>query len=150
MQISDKTSIGLVNRFHVTVTPGKGDLGSWAKVEGLEVSFDMPEYRSGDNPNFLYFCPANTKYAHVKLVRATSAEDSPKVQGWLSDNAKQFQHGELMIELKDAKHAKVMTWTLRDAIPLKWSITNFDSAGGAVATETLEIIHGGFLEDMQH
>lgn len=149
MPISDTSQLGLVNRFQVTVTPGEVNLGSWAKVEGLDVTFDTPDYRAGDNPNFLYFCPGNTKYSNVRFIRATSKDDSPKVKKWLSDNALKFAHGEVKIVLNDAHHDEVMSWTLRDAIPKKWSINNFEAGGSSVAVETLEIIHGGFLDDEQ-
>ena len=51
------------------------------------------------------------------------------------------------IELKDSANTPANTWELRRAMPTKWSITSFDSQASAVATETLEFIHNGFLDD---
>ena len=49
MPLSDTTKIGLANRFKVKIDNGTYDLGSWAKVDGLEVTWDLAEYRAGDD-----------------------------------------------------------------------------------------------------
>jgi len=46
------------------------DLGSWAKVDGLDVSWDIAEYRAGDGGNYRWYFPGNTKYSNIKLARA--------------------------------------------------------------------------------
>jgi phage tail-like protein len=145
---SDKEMLGLVNRFDVTVTGGP-DLGSWSRVEGLDVTFDAAEYRAGDHGNHRWFYPGNTKYTNVKFSRGANKKDTPNVQSWLSEVAKKFKLGEIKVTLRDAHHEAVSDWSLKDAYPIKWSINGFDSGGGTVAIETLEIIHNGFLDDEQ-
>ena len=42
MPIADDIPLALANRFTVKVdAPGEIDLGSWAKVDGLDVTFDV-------------------------------------------------------------------------------------------------------------
>ena len=140
--------LALANRFHVKAdAPNSVDLGSWAKVEGLDVTFDVVEYRAGDSWNERWYSPGSTKYSTVKLTRTVTKDDTAKVKKWLSDTALHHQPGLVNIELRDAADAKVTDWVLRSAMPSKWSVTGFDAGTSKVATETLEIVHQGFLDD---
>ena len=103
MPIADDMPLALANRFTVKVdAPGEIDLGSWAKVDGLDVTFDVVEYRAGDAWNSRWYCPGATKYSTVKLSRAVTA-DTEKVRKWLSDTAKSHKPGLMVIELKDSR-----------------------------------------------
>jgi hypothetical protein len=87
MPLANDVPLALANRFKVKVdAPGEIDLGSWAKVEGLDVTFDVVEYRAGDAWNSRWYCPGATKYSTVKLSRAVTA-DTTKVKDWLSKTA---------------------------------------------------------------
>jgi phage tail-like protein len=145
MPLGDSETIGLVNRFHVTVDGH--DLGGWSKVEGLDVTFEVPEYRAGDAWNFRWYFAGNTKYTPVSLSRAATSKSTKEVHKWLSDTAKKCKGGEVKIELYDAHHEKVADWTLKNAMPKKWKISGFEAGGNQVAVESLEIEHNGFLED---
>ena len=62
MAIANDIPLALANRFTVKVdAPGEIDLGSWAKVDGLDVTFDVVEYRAGDAWNSRWYCPGATK-----------------------------------------------------------------------------------------
>jgi phage tail-like protein len=137
---------GMTMRFKVTIDGH--DLDHWAKASGLEVTWDLVEYRSGNNGNERWIYPGNTKYPTVKLARAAEAKTSETVRTWLNDTS--FTHdaaGTASIELLDAKKDPVAKWQLRGVMPLKWSITAFDGGGNAVAIETLELAHLGFLDE---
>lgn len=148
MGLTDQSKIGVANRFVVTANPGEWDLGSWAKAEGLDVTWEMPDYRAGDAGNARWFFPANTKYSPVKLTRAATKEHSGTVKQFLTDNS--FKHaldGWVTIKLHDSHSEEVLSWTLVKAKPKKWNITSFDAGASQVAIEVLEFDHEGFLED---
>lgn len=150
MALTDKSLIGLANRFKVTVIEQSSyDLGSWQKAEGLDVTWDVPEFRAGDAGNSRWFYPANTKYTPVKLMRAATAEESPKVKAWLDANSftQSKSRGLVTIQLCDSMGIGFMTWELRQALPRKWGITNMDAGASQVSIETLEFDHEGFLDD---
>jgi phage tail-like protein len=150
MPLNDQSMIGLGNRFLVTVDAGQKDLGSWAKADGLDVQWEVPDYRMGDQWNARLFAPANTKYSTVKLTRAAEAKDSQTVRDWLNENAKKHMLNlGITIELQDSYKKKVLNWTLRNVVVKKWAITTFDAGQGSIAIETLELDHEGFLEDDQ-
>jgi phage tail-like protein len=148
MPLNEQSKIGLGNRFMVTINPGGWNLGSWAKADGLDVSWEVPEYRVGDGWNSRWFAPANTKYSAVKLTRAADAKDSPTVRKWLEKNATEHDLGaEATVELHDSSGAKVIDWHLKNVCVKKWAITSMDAGSSTVAIETLELEHEGFLQD---
>ncbi|KAA2258793.1 phage tail protein [Solihabitans fulvus] len=150
MPISSDTMIGLVNRFQVTLDDGKIDLGSWSKVDGLNVKWDVAEYRTGDQGNERYFFPGATQYEVIKLTRAACA-DTMKVKEYLSNNSFKAKAMTGHIKLCDAANKEVAHWDLTRTVPMRWAITAFDSSASSVATETLELHHAGFLDDqVQH
>ncbi|MGH9244060.1 MAG: phage tail protein [Acidimicrobiales bacterium] len=145
MGIIDGLKLGLANRFRVVINPGDHDLGTWAKVDGLKVTWETPDYRAGDAGNYRWFAPSYTKYTEVKLARA-ACEDSNKVKDWLSKTSFEHTPHEVTIELFDASYtAPIVTWELKDAMPHDWGIQGFDAGASKVAIEELSFTHNGFL-----
>lgn len=147
MAMNDASKIGLANRFVVSMS-GKEEynLGSWTKAEGLDVSWDVAEYRMGDGGNDRLYFPGNTKYNPVRLSRGVT-EETEKVKQWLSKNSFSMEVFAGYIALFDSGAKKITDWNLRDVMPGKWSITTFDAGASSVAIETLELVHRGFLDD---
>ncbi len=137
--------LGLVPRFLVKID-GE-DLGSFTKVSGLDVTWDVAEYRAGDGKNDRWYFPGLTKYSTIKLERAAEKVGTPQVHKWLESNSFKFKSQSGKIELHDAHGDAVMHWTLRHVMPVKWSIVPFDATQSKVATEVLELAHMGFLEN---
>ena len=103
MPIADDVQLGLANRFLVTVIPSTRSLGSWAKVEGLDVTWEVPDYRAGDAWNQRWFFPGTTKYTNVKLSRAANAKDTEEVKKWLDEVATKFTVGNMNEVLRRCK-----------------------------------------------
>jgi phage tail-like protein len=145
MPIAADLQLGLSMRFSVQIEGH--DLKYWAKASGLEVSWDVCEYRSGDAGNERWYFPGVTKYPTVKLERAAQKEDTDAVKKWLEETS--FNHSPQTgsVQLLDAKLVEVHTWNLRHVIPVKWSINAFEAGSSKVAVESLELAHMGFLED---
>ena len=147
MALADNVPLALANRFKVTVdAPKYIDLGSWAKAEGLDVQFDVIEYRAGDSWNQRWFSPGATKYVPIKLSRTVSAA-TKDVKKWLNETALKHVPGSMVIALFDASNTSVHEWEVRSAMPSKWSVGGFDAGASKLAIETLEIVHLGFLDD---
>lgn len=137
--------LGMAMRFKVEVMTL--DLGNWSKASGLEVSWDLVEYRAGDRDNERWIFPGLTKYPTVKLERAADADSSKTVREYLEKVSFAYAEHTAKITLQDASGKPVTDWELRHAMPVKWSIVPFDGAGNKVATETLELAHIGFLHE---
>ena len=148
MPVDESIMLGLALRFNVVIDGI--DLGNWNKAEGLDVTWDLAEYRAGDSANYRWYFPAATRFSNVKLTRAVSRETG-KVMEWLSkvsfasDKAKMPAH----ITMLDATNsAPVAAWTLEGVVPVHYSGPRFDATASQVATEVLEIAHLGFLDAM--
>ncbi|GAA0815891.1 phage tail protein [Spirilliplanes yamanashiensis] len=146
MPISDGTMLGMANRFTVKIDHGTYDLGSWAQVDGLDVKWDVVEYRAGDVGNERWYFPGNTHYSVLKLTRAASAE-SAKVREWLDTTSFKYAAQTGNVRLLDAAGAEIMKWDLKQIMPVRWSVAGFEAGASRVATETLELAHRGFLAD---
>jgi phage tail-like protein len=147
MALTDTSQVGLSNRFVVSMSGmAKWDLGSWAKAEGLDVSWDIAEYRMGDGGNDRLYFPGNTKYQNIKLSRAVSDEYS-KTKEWLNTTSWNAELFEGFIELYTSGAAPVARWILRDVMPSHWAVSSFDAGASQVLMETLELVHRGFLDD---
>ncbi|WP_018681093.1 phage tail protein [Actinokineospora enzanensis] len=149
--LGDNSKVGLSNRFVVTVqNMEKYNLGSWTKAEGLDVTWDVAEYRCGDGGNDRLYFPGNTKYTNVRLSRAVSEETSA-VRDWLNKNS--WEHklyvGTIALHSSLLADGPVTEWELRDVLPVKWAITTMDAGASQVAVETLELAHRGFLDDQR-
>ena len=97
------------------------DLGRWAKVEGLDVTFEVANYRS--------------RGGSLTLHR-TAGSDSLLVQAWLAELAKLPHPSTLSVVQFDYAGAPIARWSLTGVFPTKWSIT-WPGDGKGVLIETL-------------
>ena len=135
----------LAYRFAVTADNCEVDLGSWSKVTGLDVTWDLAEYRSGDHANsFRRQLRASFNDGTVTLSRAAS-DESALVQEWLAQLALSHETATLDITLIDGSGEPVTSWELTGVVPLNWQISAFDAGQSKVATETLVLAHEGFV-----
>ena len=152
MAISLDIPLGMANRFQLIVhAPGDIDLGTWSKVSGLDVTWDVAEYRAGDAGNDRWYHPGNTKYSEVSLSRA-ACEDTKKLKDFLSAQSFGFKGGySASIKLLDSagKPLKGLEdgWEMRDFMPKKWAIDGFEAGKSSVVLETFQFTHMGFLAD---
>jgi phage tail-like protein len=149
MALGVDTQLGLANRFVLTlIAAGAPDFGSWQKAEGLDVSWEVAEYRAGDAGNDRWYLPGNTKYSQIKLSRAT-CQDSKLVQKWLDATSFDHKTGQAAtLSLRDSTGTGVvLEWNFDHIMPVKWSVGGFDAGASKVQVETLEFAHMGFLKD---
>jgi phage tail-like protein len=144
--LGDDTRLGMANRFSVRIDRGPYDLGSWSHADGLDVAWDVAEYRAGDGGNSRWYFPGNAVYSKVRLTRAT-CRDSRIVQRWLEETSFAWTPSSGRIGLHDSAGELLVSWQLEHLMPVKWSVTGFDATAGRVATESLELAHRGFLDD---
>lgn len=152
---------GLVMRF--TVVVDGFDLGSWSTCKGLDVAFKHVEVKELGNNASSTFIPSRAEYSKVTLQRAMRKGDWEVTKRWLksvTDDSRMMAvtlgsavdltsgtSGGAKITLHDAFQVDVATWTLSNAMASAWKGPQLDASGHAVALETLELVHEGFLDD---
>jgi len=151
MSLSLTSQLGLAMRFHVEVDGYS--LGSWSTCKGLGVTFDMIAVNELGQHAYTTNLPGRAKYTPVTLTRGMVSGDWETTRGFLS---RVVADGWLLagggdrsasIELRDAKQQPVAKWMLRNPMPTSWKGPQLDANGQAVAVESLELIHEGFLDD---
>jgi phage tail-like protein len=122
------------------------DLGTFSQVTGLDVSFDLAEYRSGGSANAdneRWYQPGLTKYGTVTLSRKFTGA----TEGVARCVEKLIASGEPAagtIALLDFDGQPIVTWDLQDTFPLNWTVPDTHD-GNSVGMETLVLSHEGFV-----
>ncbi|MFG3421816.1 phage tail protein [Micromonospora sp. NPDC049460] len=136
---------GVNHRYLVVIDDERYNLGSWSRVSGLGVTWQVCEYRAGDSNDVHTFVGAPT-YSRIRLSRAVCF-DSQVVQEWLCQQARRYQPLSGSIQLVDSLGIKIVGWELKHFFPVGWSVSELDPSRAGVAVETLELAHTGFLDD---
>ncbi|WP_101607206.1 phage tail protein [Amycolatopsis sp. BJA-103] len=137
--------VSMSHHFVIQIDHGQYDFGRWAKASGLSVSWAKHGYRPG-NTNVERFQPGVPSYGTISLSRA-ACTDSSTVQKWLATIVRRRQLLSGAVYLVDFLGLPMITWKLKEFYPIGWKIGEFDSGGARPVIETLELAHGGFLDD---
>jgi phage tail-like protein len=146
--------LGLAMRFDVVV--GGLDLGRWSSCENLDVTMNVNPIRPlGVNGSQQVLLPS-VEYSAITLKRAVDSRATPAVRDWLvgelqawyqpSANGAPYAGQTARITLYDAMAVAVMSWTLWGVYPARWSGPALAAKDPAVAVETLQLVHQGFLD----
>lgn len=135
--------VGMSHRFTFTVDKGNYELGTWSKVTGLSVNWEMCTYRHGGKDD-IWISPGQPKYPNIRLSRA-ACSDSETVQQWLSEALRERipQSGSVM--MLDWMGTTIVEWKMDHFFPCGWAIDDFNANGPKPLMETLDIAHTGFL-----
>ncbi|MEU9979186.1 phage tail protein [Streptomyces sp. NPDC051014] len=139
-------SVSMAFNFTVAIDQYDYELGDWASVSGLNVTWQTTEYFSGDTWNHPLLLPGVPKYQKIKLSRA-ACPDSQVVQQWLTETSLRNEPLSGAVALVNSFGVQTVTWELREFFPAAWGIGEFNAGQGKVALETLELVHTGFLDD---
>jgi phage tail-like protein len=131
-------------RYFFVVNIEGHDLGSWQKVSGLEVAFDVVEFREGSGPT-RYF-PGATKYTNIKLERAFTGNTA--LSDWFtafSESPSERVQGTII--LYDPAHTEIARWNFKNAWPQKLTGPVLNAGANDVPVESIEIVHEGFTRE---
>lgn len=120
------------------------DLGDWTKCDGLSVEYEVKEYQEGGENSFVHKIPGRAKYQNVKLTRVVN-KDSEKVAVWLTSLQATIRRQTAEIAALKGDGGEITSWKLQGVYPAKWTGPSFDASSNQIATETLELVHNGFL-----
>jgi phage tail-like protein len=134
------TDSQLVNTFKFVVkVPEVDTIGYFSRCSGLEITFEVYEYREGGNNDCVHRLPGGITYPNLVLSRGLTKEDALMKWFWATHTEAKRKEVTLTLSAGDVDR----TWTFVDAFPVKWTGPAVDSSGASIATESLEIAHGG-------
>jgi phage tail-like protein len=135
--------------FQFTVTIGTQNgtnvIGGFTDVTGLGFETEVETIRVGGLNNAEVMLPGATKFPS-RLVLKRGLGDTAMLWKWYQNVLQgEFKREELTIELRSSDGQQKASWTFSDACPVKWTGPELHATTSAVAFETIELVHRGFL-----
>ncbi|TCI93204.1 phage tail protein [Tenacibaculum sp. M341] len=132
-----------LSKFYFQVDWGGTRIG-FHEVSGLDTEVEIIEYRQGASPDFSKIkMPGMKKFSNITLKRGSFAGDN-EYFNWLSTiQLNSVERRTVTISLLDENGNPAITWTVKEAFPVKLQSTDLKAEGNEVAIETLEIAHEG-------
>jgi phage tail-like protein len=130
-----------VGELRFLVDLGKGKIGRFRECTGLAAEIEVKDYNEGGVNDRVHKLPTRMKYPNLVLKRGVTYEDA--LLKWLWKTQHETQRIAITVSLVGPDGHPVRSWSFADAFPIKWTGPNFNAASNQVATETLEIVHGG-------
>jgi phage tail-like protein len=129
-----------------TITSNPSFVGIFKGLSGLEVSFDVLEYREGGNNDFVHRLPG--RMAYPNLVLSWGLVNDEALLQWFMATHMKAQTQEITLTLTASQGDltnNVRKFTFADAFPVRWSGPQLlgENSNPQTWGETLEIAHSG-------
>ena len=121
------------------------DVGSFSSCEGLGAEYEIFEYQEGGLNTYVHRLPGQLKYTTIKLTRPVD-DSSKQLASWFTKQRDSVERHTGSITAFDGQGNQIASWNLVDLYPARWTGPGFSLDGGAVAKETLELAHNGFVD----
>ena len=129
-----------LNVFYRVSIDGLISLGTWTKVEGLGMEYEVTEYREGGVNGYMHKIIGPAKFTNLRLSRPVDIT-SPLLMAWLMSNQVVIKPQTMAVTAMTASGDNITTWSLVGAVPVKWTGPSLDIMSNAVSTETLEVAY---------
>ena len=121
--------------FLVELLPGEGrdTIAGFSEASGLNLEITVAEYRAGNDPvNYVRKIPGVVKAGDITLKRGVIGASN--LYDWIDP----VRRGDIKLAkrtvqiklLNETRQDVVVTWTLRGAMPLKWTGPSLAAKGG--------------------
>jgi phage tail-like protein len=135
--------------FQFTVSVGTKNgtkvIGGFSDVTGVGAETEVQTERVGGLNDAEVMLPGPTKYPS-RLVLKRGLGDSAQLWNWyLKILRGAITREDVTLELRSADGQQKMAWTFKEACPVKWIGPELHAATSAVAFESIELVHKGFL-----
>ncbi len=119
------------------------DAGSFSEVSGFDATFDVVEYRAGDDPVITPTkLPGLIKYGNITLKWGSS--ENMVLYDWLIDITEgTIEKKTVTLTALDEEGNSAASWRCINAWPVKYTAPDFNGTSSEVAVETIELAHEG-------
>jgi len=113
-------------------------------VSGLQVDYDMEEFKEGGENRFTHRLPVRPKYSDLVLKRGMVTNSA--LVGWMMGaiRAREFVPADVNVTLLNEQGEPLRSWSVVHAIPKKWQLSDLNSNESALAIETMELSYRYF------
>jgi phage tail-like protein len=119
--------------------PDVGTVGYFSECTGLELYFEVHEHPEGGINDRVRRLPGRLGYPNLVLTSGLTNEEA--LFNWVRQTQSKAEPKEITITLHG--HTEVREWTFDAAFPVRWSGPLLTTGAAGVATESIEIVHGG-------
>ena len=132
--------------FKFMVLVGATDvLGGFSDVSGLGADTEVEVLRAGGENTAEISLPGATKFPS-RLTLKRGLGHPAKLWRWYQAVIEgKINRRDVTIKMQSANGAESLSWTFRDAVPVKWTGPELHAATSAVAFEAIELVHRGFM-----
>ena len=126
------------------------ELGRFTEISGLAVTMAVEEIVEGGNNESAVKLPGPLSWPNLVLKRGLTSDDA--MLKWMlgysgegfAATGRSATKRLATITLYTSRGKPARRWSVRDAMPVRWTGPQFAADGGALAVEELEVCHGGF------
>jgi phage tail-like protein len=131
----------------IGLAPGDNDM-RFTEVGGLAAELVAEEVPEGGEQRFVQRYPTRAKYPDLVCKRGLVARRSA-LWDWARECIEDFAvtPRDIDVKLLDAEHQPLVTWHVRGAWPLKWSVSDLNASANAIVIETLSFAYQSFSLD---
>ncbi len=134
-------------QFTVTVDTQNGTkvIGAFSDVSGLVAETEVETLRVGGVNDHDVLLPGPTKFPS-RLVLKRGLGDPAELWNWYLNTLKgAIKRENVTIELRSNDQQQKTRWTFKEACPVKWTGPELHAGTSAVAFESIDLVHKGFL-----
>jgi phage tail-like protein len=118
-------------------------IGRFSECSGLSAEYEVMQYEEGGQNEFVHQLRGRLKYPNLVLKRGITNEDA--LLKWFLQSKERDRRGTVTVTLVSPSAKDVRRWSFAAAAPVKWQGPTLNAGSSNVATETLEIVHQGFV-----
>lgn len=114
------------------------------EVSGLEVEMEMETMVEGGQNRFTWQLPMRARYSDLTLKRGLITGSG--IIYWCRDALENmnFKPVNISISLLNEQHTPLQSWYVINAIPKKWSVSNFNAEENSIVIESLTLSYQYF------
>jgi phage tail-like protein len=135
---------GLEHAFVVRIGSSQALLGAFMEVSGIGAQFETFDYAEGGNPNLVKL---RGRQQQSNLTLKSGLMDEDTLMQWTLGGGSAPRPQNIYITFVGSSGATIRSFGFAAAIPVRWTGPGGNIGASAVATESLELAHQGFILD---
>lgn len=138
--------VGFHFRLQVVGLGGDSDM-RFSDVGGLSAELTTEEVPEGGENRFVQRYPVRAKYPDLTCKRGLLVKS--QLWDWVRDAIDNLAivPRNIDVSLLNDQHEPLVTWHVRGAWPLKWTVSDLSASANAVVVETLTFAYQSFAVD---
>ena len=135
--------------FQFTVTVGTRNgtqvIGGFSDVTGLDAETEVESIRAGGLNTAEVMLPGPTKFPSRLVLKRGLGHPALLWNWYLNILRGAIKREDVTIALQSSDKQQKTSWTFMEACPVKWIGPELHAGTSAVAFESVELVHRGFL-----